>query len=300
MADSDDLHEHLTLAHENARVTWTGIEVSYEVFVDHVRARIPTDAETGQPKPLASLSLHFDDLYLACACLHGQKGAVERVLGEHREAIDAVARRVGLTPEARDDLVQILGERLFVKSDDTGPPGASSTPPRIAQYTGSGPLRAWIKAVATRIALDLVRRGPRDKPTAEEPSDDLLIARIADAPDVQLAKEADREHLRVALRSSFATLSSQERNLLRYAILDGLGIDELAKIYQVHRATAARRLVASRDRLAEGVRHYLRTKLQLDESACMSLVRDGLSQVDLTLRTHLPADMGGGADPSKR
>jgi RNA polymerase sigma-70 factor, ECF subfamily len=294
MAESDD--ELLTLAHENARVSWTGIEVSYESFVDHVRARVPTDEQTRQPQPLASLNLHFDDLYLACACLLGRKGAVERVLGEHKEAIDSVARRVGLTTEARDDLVQILGERLFVKSDDTGPPGAtSSAPPRIAQYTGSGPLRAWIKAVATRIALDLVRRGPRDKPTGEEPSDDLLVARIADAPDVQLAKETDRSHLREALRSSFATLSAQERNLLRYAILDGLGIDELAKIYQVHRATAARRLVASRDRLAEGVRQYLRTNLQLDESACMSLVRDGLSQVDLTLRTHLPS--GGDRGP---
>jgi len=267
-----DLEERLILAHENARVTWSGIDVSYEHFVEHVRARVSEIAEQADASGAAE-SPHFDDLYLACACLHGRKGAVERLFAEYKEAIEAVARRVGLTPEARDDLFQILGERLFVKSDDTGPPGVSGAgkaPPRIAQYTGSGPLRAWVKAVATRIALDLVRRAPRDKPTTEEPSDELLVARIADSPDVQLAKETDRSHLRAALRTSFESLSSQERNLLRYALLDGLGIDELAKIYQVHRATAARRLVASRDRLAEGVKQYLRDtaagRIRLHES----------------------------------
>jgi RNA polymerase sigma-70 factor (ECF subfamily) len=277
--------ERLALAHEDARVAWPGIDVPFEVFAAWVNERAAAsqrqepengEAQDDEPVVAANDELHLSDLYLACACAHDVPGAIPRALAAHQEAIDAVARRVGLSPDARDDLVQILGERLFVKADD----GAR----RIALYSGAGSLRGWMKAVATRIALDLVRRGPRDKPSDEEP-DDHLFARIADSPDVRFEKESDRAHLRSALRAAFGSLSPQERNLLRYALLDDLGIDELARIYQVHRATAARRLVAARDRLAAEVRRWLRSNLNLDEAACANLLREGLSQVDLTLRT---------------
>ncbi|HVH44173.1 MAG TPA: sigma-70 family RNA polymerase sigma factor [Labilithrix sp.] len=282
MSDFDA--ERLALAHEDARVAWQGIDVPFEVFADWVRTRAARSAEERQDADVhdepghlpAGGELHFNDLYLACACAHDVPGAVQRLLVTHQEAIDSVARRIGLSSDARDDLVQILGERMFVTADD----GTR----RIARYSGTGPLRGWIKAVATRIALDLVRRAPRDKPSDEEP-DDYLLARFADSPDVRFEKESDRTHVRTAIRAAFQSLTSQERNLLRYALLDGLGIDELARIYQVHRATAARRLVAARDRLATGVRQWLRVNLQLDERACASLLREGLSQVDLTLRT---------------
>src|SRR5699024_2631966 len=99
-------------------------------------------------------TLHLSDLYLACACAHDVPGAVPRVLAVHQEAIAAVARRLGLSADARDDLAQLVGERLFV--------AAESGQRRIARYSGAGPLRAWMKAVATRVALDLVRRQPRD------------------------------------------------------------------------------------------------------------------------------------------
>lgn len=268
--------EHLRRAHEDARASWPGIDVPFEAFaafVSRSAAQLPREQAAGP----AVTELHLGDLYLACACAQDVPGAVQRVLDTYREAIGGVARRLGLTFEARDDLVQILGERLFVTTED----GA----PRIARYTGTGPLRAWIKAIATRIALDIVRRGPRDAPGVDAPPEEMWVTAVVDAPDVRFAKEMDRGHLRAALRSAFDGLSPQDKNLLRYALLDGLGIDELARIYQVHRATAARRLVSARDRLADAVKQYLRTNLGLDEAECMSLVNNGLSQVDLTLRT---------------
>jgi RNA polymerase sigma-70 factor (ECF subfamily) len=274
--------DRLVLAHEDARVAWPKVELPFEVFVDWVKMHAETGASAGKAladedtEAAASGEPHFTDLYLACACAHGVPGAVERLLTTHQDAIDAVARRIGLSADLRDDLLQQLGERLFVAAEDGTP--------RIARYSGAGPLRGWLKAVATRLALDLVRRGPRDKPTDDLP-DEALLARISDSPDVRFEKESDRENVRQAIRASFQRLTQQERNLLRYALLDGLGIDELARIYQIHRATAARRLVAARDRLAEGVRQWLRAHLKIDESACANLLRDGLSQVELTLRT---------------
>jgi RNA polymerase sigma-70 factor (ECF subfamily) len=259
--------DEITRAHREGRALWSEVDLPLPVYLAHVRQRA-----TG-----ATSDLELTDLYLACACLHGVPNAVERTLAAHAETLDAVARRLGLSPESRDDLRQILGERLFV--------GGDGAPPRIEQYTGSGTLRSWLKAVATRIALDLVRRSPRDQPANDDTLDERLIACIADPPDVRLQKESDRRHLRLALTSAFAELEQQEKNLLRYALLDDLGIDELARIYAIHRATAARRLVAARDRLATGARRWLQANLRLDASACASLVREGLSQVDLTLGT---------------
>jgi RNA polymerase sigma-70 factor, ECF subfamily len=257
--------DEIARAHREGRALWSDVDLPLPLYLAHVRARA-----IGTPGELT-------DLYLAGACLHKIPNAVERTLDAHAETLDAVARRLGLSPESREDLLQILGERLFVGSD--------GAPPRIEQYTGSGTLRSWLKAVATRIALDLVRRSPRDQPANDDTLDERLIACIADPPDVRLQKESDRHHLRLALTSAFAELEQQEKNLLRYALLDDLGIDELARIYAIHRATAARRLVAARDRLATGARRWLQANLKLDASACASLVREGLSQVDLTLGT---------------
>lgn len=270
--------ERLALAHEDARVAFSGVELPFDVFARWVRERVDATPDADE-ETSSDATLFVSDLYLACACAHDIPGAIARLLADHRPALDGVARRIGLSDDSRDELVQLLCERLFVAAEDGSP--------KIARYSGTGPLRGWLKAVATRIALDLVRRAPRDKPTDETLSsmNEGLVARLVDAPDARFEKESDRQHVRLALREAFQALPAQDRNLLRYALLDGLGIDELARIYQIHRATAARRLVSARDSLADGVRAWLRSNLAIDEAACANLLREGLSQVDLTLRT---------------
>jgi RNA polymerase sigma-70 factor, ECF subfamily len=259
----------LEAAREEAQRRYPGLEVAAPEFSAYVAERAgAASADVGK--------VELVDLYLACACALGVEGGVDRFLGEYGADIATVGARMRLPKDVQDELRQRLCERLFV--------GTDGQQPKIVQYTGQGQLRAWVRAVATRLALDLVRRGSRHKATEEEP-DDVVVARIADSPDVRFEKESHRAHLRAALKHSFSELDAREKNLLRYAFVDGLGIDELAAIYRVHRATAARWLVAARDDLAKRVRAHLKRELGLDEAACMSVVRDGFSQVDLTLRT---------------
>ena len=90
-----------------------------------------------------------------------------------------------------------------------------------------------------------------------------------------------------ALRDAFAGLDERERNLLRLHFLDGLGIDGLAPVFGVHRATAARWLAAARTRLHDGVIALLQARLDVDARELESLARVVRSELEISLRSLL-------------
>ena len=57
---------------------------------------------------------------------------------------------------------------------------------------------------------------------------------------VFLVKQAQLLVIANRTAEAFAALESRERNLLRYALGDGLSVDAIGTLYRVHRATAAR------------------------------------------------------------
>jgi RNA polymerase sigma-70 factor (ECF subfamily) len=65
----------------------------------------------------------------------------------------AAVARVDRSPELRDEVRQILWQRLFV--------GTGAAAPRILSYAGRGPLAGWVAVAAQRIALDLRRDAAR-------------------------------------------------------------------------------------------------------------------------------------------
>jgi RNA polymerase sigma-70 factor (ECF subfamily) len=67
-------------------------------------------------------------------------------------------------------------------------------------------------------------------------------------------------------------------------VVDGLGIDELGRIYNVHRATAARWLVRIREALFAGTRSALAKHLDLGETEFASLVGVLLSRLDVSVQ----------------
>ncbi|HLU67063.1 MAG TPA: sigma factor-like helix-turn-helix DNA-binding protein, partial [Kofleriaceae bacterium] len=88
-------------------------------------------------------------------------------------------------------------------------------------------------------------------------------------------------------------LPERERALLRYTYLDGLGLDELAAVYQVSRATAHRWLVKARDGLAAAVEAQLRAELRLSPAEFHSIRRLIQSEVELSLRRVLAGPAAG-------
>ena len=74
-----------------------------------------------------------------------------------------------------DDVKQRVRERLFVPRE--------GVLPRIASYTGRGPLAGWLRILATRTAIDARRAQQR---AAGHASDDGLCRVAAASPDPEL------------------------------------------------------------------------------------------------------------------
>ena len=153
-------------------------------------------------------------------------------------------KRLDARPEFIDDVMQELRTKLLVPPD-----------PRILRYGGRGPLLAWIRVAASRIAIDSLRAVRDD--VLREPRDPDSLERVDFGPEVQLLRAAYRESFQEAIAAALAGLSPKDRNLLRRHLLERMTLEEIAGPYSVHPATIARRLMALREQIADGVRDHL-------------------------------------------
>jgi RNA polymerase sigma-70 factor (ECF subfamily) len=170
-----------------------------------------------------------------------------------------------------DEVKQRLLELLFVR--------AGISPPAIVGYSGRGALLSWLRSIAVRTAVPLLRASRRDAPVG-------AVVDLPAAGDVELAylKARYREPFRAALEESFGALTRRQRNLLRQHFLDGLGIDELGALHQVHRATAARWLAEARETLLRETRRQLAERLALEPDDLDGILQAVMSQLHVTLR----------------
>jgi RNA polymerase sigma-70 factor (ECF subfamily) len=138
--------------------------------------------------------------------------------------------------------------------------------PRIATYAGTGPLLAWVRIAAMRLALNSRRRVLRR-------SEELIVDEFLKETRVEdVERPRYVETLSRAVQRAFAELTVQERNLLRLHYADGLSLQQLAKLEQVHRATVARWLAAARQRIFQLVEDDVRGSLGLSPSEFKSVL----------------------------
>jgi len=184
----------------------------------------------------------------------------------------AAATRVLGEPELAADVVAAVREKLVVGSGARGP--------RIADYAGEGELVVWARVIAIRAALDELRRRKRQVPAV-----DRLFEAASPAldPALALVRRQSAELIKQAFHAGLAALAPRQRNLLRQHLLDGLSIDELGTMYQIHRVTAARWLAAARADLWSHVKKQLRATLALSESAVAAMLDDIRSTLDLSI-----------------
>ena len=212
------------------------------------------------------------DLYLAAALSRGDGAALAEL---DRTVLPAVKRGIaglGLTDYAWRDLEQMLREKMLVRGS-------------IGNYDGRAPLAIWLRVCTVRDAL---RQLERDRRTVDV-DDDELEQLAPDVPDPELLylRRLYGEQFRIAFASALGELPPRERNLLRHAVIDGLGIDQIAAIYHIHRATAARRLERARKQLIDGTRAHLRSALGVGETELESIMRALAGAIDVTLKTML-------------
>jgi RNA polymerase sigma-70 factor (ECF subfamily) len=253
---------------DEAARAFPDLSVPDERFAAALAARVDAGA-TDLGAALAELPAA--DVYLAFACESGDARALTAFAARYAGDVDAVLVRITGSKARREEVLQLLYQKLFV-----GPA------PAIARYAGRSSLRTWLGATVARTVLNLVTRAPR-----EQPVEDAILAALPAAsadPELEHFKRLYAGEFNAALAEAVAELSARERSLLRYSFADGLSIDRIGALYGVHRASAARWVNAARRKLLVQLRRTLMRRLRVGPSELESIVRLIKSRIDVTLR----------------
>jgi RNA polymerase sigma-70 factor (ECF subfamily) len=217
-------------------------------------------------------SVRGADLCLAWSCARGDERALATFDAMHAGDIAIAHARARGDKPPLDELVQILRAKLFV-----GPS------PRIAAYRGVGPLRAWVRVVATRTLIEMARRTKATTPLDESGVTRLGLAAPDDDPEMAYLKRRYASDVREAFEVAARALCAEDRNVLREHYVGGLGIDQIAGVHGIHRATAARRLAGAREAVLRGTRQILSERLRLSRGELESMVRMVESRLHVTI-----------------
>jgi RNA polymerase sigma-70 factor (ECF subfamily) len=223
------------------------------------------------------------DVYLAIACCDGGEGAIARIEEILARELKHVALKVRATADQTAEIHAELRRILLVDE-----------PPRRAalrEYAGRGDLRGYIRVMATRALIRAINRGRREIAVEDNEFFDRMLPN--DDAEISFLRAQYRDAVDGALRAALEGLDPRSRALLRYQLIDGWSIDQVGKLYGVHRATAARWLTEAREVLGTAIRAQLAARLQISPEEVDSIVRLVQSRVDMSLDRLLVPEASG-------
>jgi RNA polymerase sigma-70 factor (ECF subfamily) len=256
-----------------ARREHPGVDVPLAVFAQYVETRLDPTKE----RQAALDSIYATDLYLACACGSGTPAAIQRLHDLHEVELVAPLAQLGIQPCDRQDVLQQLRERLLV--------GRGGKAAAITQYNGRGPLSRWLRVTAMRTALNAAR--DQQAAISRAMADADRLGQVLGDPELEWFRERYEADFREALRQAVSDLRPRWRRLLRLAVADGLTVREIAAMYGIHFASAARTIRNARDKLAQRTHDHLKTRLELTTGELQSVVALIRSRLDLCLQRTL-------------
>ncbi len=260
-----------------ARSRYPGVELADTDFVSYLGERL-RDTE-GDAAAIASRAT--GDVYLACACVAGSSPALAALDLHVFATLPLAMGRLKLNSAAIEEAIQRARTKLLVGNDGQG---------KLIDFSGTGDLRGWVKVIAIRDALRTARKEKREVSM----SDELESALPADELGPELAYQRRLYHgeFKTCFESAVDELTARERTLLRQSIVYQSTVDQVAVVYQVHRATAARWISKAREELATKTRAHLRERLNISDSQFQSIVRLIESQMDLSMERLLATAHG--------
>ena len=279
-ASLDEMSPAESAAYAAARAAFAEISVDQATFVAHLRRHL----RPGQDAAAAGDSLHLGDLYCALGCALGDPRAIEVFERQCMLPLSATLKRLDPTPEFASEAMQLLRQKLLLPKD--------GQPPRLAEYAGRGPLLHWVRAALLRTGLNLKRDRQRDHLASAVPLHESDLP--AYDPEALAIRDSYRAAFNRALPFALAALPRRDRSVLRMHLLEGLNVERIGVMYNVHRATVARWLVQARAAL----RSALLAKLAIELCLPSEEVEAGLgllpSQLDLTVSRLLRTGPGSG------
>ncbi|TMQ16291.1 MAG: hypothetical protein E6J91_11965 [Deltaproteobacteria bacterium] len=277
--DDTALEAALAAQWDTARDAWPSIAVAPDRFARELARRIATHA-TGEITAAALDATHGGDVYLAVACCDGNIAAIAQLDELVGRELRHAASKLRASPDQTMEIHAELRRILLV--DDRERSAA------LREYAGRGDLRGYVRVSATRALIRAINRGRREVAV----DDDEVFDRVLPLhdPEISILRAQYRDTVDAALRAALLGLDGRSRALLRYQLIDGWSIDQVGKLYGVHRATAARWLVEARELLGGAIRRELAARLQIAASEVDSIVRLVQSRVDMSLERILVPD----------
>jgi RNA polymerase sigma-70 factor (ECF subfamily) len=246
---------------------WPAIRMPAGDFVEYVRSKLGaggTDVSLEQ--------LRGPELYLVFGCLHGDREAWRAFDRNYLAKVPEYVARVDRSPVFADEVRQRVAEKLAIAAD-----GSS----KLAQYSGRGALGAWLRVASLREAHTMVR-GQKHAVDADE----VPLCATAVDPELSLLKRRSASLFRRAFAEVLAKLSDDERTLLKLHYIDGLTIEDVGRASRVSRASAARLLAQTRERVVERVEEALKAELGMNAPGAKSLLDLVRSDLDMSIIQH--------------
>jgi RNA polymerase sigma-70 factor, ECF subfamily len=265
------LEQALAAMYEEGRLAFPHVPLAAPDLAAYAGARARDDLAA----PDAVRGLRAGDLFLACACARGARGALDAFDRALLARIPAYLRRLRPPPEIAEDTRRVLLDKLFV--------AAPGRPPKILQYSGRGALEGWVRVAALRAAVNLLEAR---SPGGIAGDGDAALERAVgpgDDPELLFLKARYRAPFVAALREAIAALPARDRALLQFAYVEGLTPERIGKVYGVHRTTAMRWIDAARAGVLSGTRARLTEALGLTPSECDGVLALVQSRLDVTL-----------------
>lgn len=250
-----------------ARRAHPTVALSAQQFIPFLARHLSTDVCSID----ALSALHVDELYLVCAYGLGDKVALDVIEGQYLSTARAALLRLRVPTVEIEDLVSELRRRLLEMQDKNSPRRG---------YSGRGGLKGWLVLCAVREAEARKQSARREQPIEQSWPE---IPGVLSHPDTHVLLTKYKVDFQEAFRDAVAQLTPRERNLLRYCYLSRLTGEQIAHLYRVHRATAARWVTQAQQQLAEKVRDRFVVRVGVAVESLDHIVAEIQSQLSLSL-----------------
>ena len=251
----------------DARRAWPTLEIAAAVYAACLRETIAARADEPADRVLATMPI---DLVLAAACGTGDAAAIALARAELAPDLRHALARTGA--RRRDDRRGRAArvDHAVRRRWRADPPVQR---PRPAAQLGSQHRRAHDPAHAREIRPD------RRPTTSYRSSRRRCAIRSSRSMRARYAPQ-----VRSSFAQAMAALTPRQRNVLRQYHIDGSTIDQLAVLYKINRATAARWVAGARLALVTATRDRLIAELVLEPHEVDSVIRLVRSQLSLSVR----------------
>jgi RNA polymerase sigma-70 factor, ECF subfamily len=251
-----------------ARTAWPKLSVDERRFTERLVACAGGD---GPDLDERIAQLDIEDLYFTQACAEGNADALAELDRQYFAGLRGPLAKMGLDAPAIDETLQMMRAELLAPHEGSA---------RIANYGGRGSLPGWLRSVAARTGLRLLKKTKR-----HDELDDNVHADVGGDLELEYMKKTYGEAFQRAFHTAFDAQKPEDRLLLKQRFRHQLGVVELGALHGVNAGTISRWVAAARERLVAATRTEMMRALGIDRDELSSILRMIESQLEISLST---------------